>query len=60
MKLKKNIQMRDYTQVNGYADEKANFIYKLKGGTKSMVKVITLPFNEWQKYKMINIILHQN
>ena len=22
MKLKKNIQMRDYTQVNGYADEK--------------------------------------
>ena len=22
MKLNKNIQMRDYTQVNGYADEK--------------------------------------
>ena len=22
MKLKKNIQMRDYIQVNGYADEK--------------------------------------
>ena len=35
MKLKKNIQMRDYTQVNGYADEKP---IQLKKGENMIVR----------------------
>ena len=31
----------------------------IERSAKSMVKVITLPFNEWQRLKTINIILHQ-
>ena len=51
------------TKIVHIAQKRADRIRILKTNierrAKSMVKVITLPFNEWQRLKMISIILRK-